>query len=85
MMFNTLLSRLSGPGSSPGLGTACSCMFVLGNKKKRNLLIVPLSTQVYKWVSVNLLLWGYPVMELPPHPELLVKCEAWINSGLICH
>ena len=42
--------RAGGPGSSPGRGTA------LCSWARYFTLIVPLSTQVYKWVPVNLLL-----------------------------
>ena len=40
----------NGPGSSPGRGTA------LCSWERHFILIVPLSTQVYKWVPANLLL-----------------------------
>ena len=46
-MVSALDSGSGGPGSSPGRGTALGLGFTL---------IVPLSTQVYKWVPANLLL-----------------------------
>ena len=46
-MVSALNSRLSGPGSRPGL--TCSWARDLT-------LAVPLSTQVYKWVPANLML-----------------------------
>ena len=49
-MVSALDSVSGGPGSSPGWGTAlCSWARYFA-------LIVPLSTQVYKWVPANLLL-----------------------------
>ena len=50
LMVSALDSGSGGPGSSPGLGTA------LCSWARYFTLIVPLSTQVYKWVPVNLLL-----------------------------
>ena len=48
--YSALDSGSSSPGSSPGRGTAlCSCT-------RHFTFIVPLSTQVYKWVPANLLL-----------------------------
>ena len=44
-------------GSDPGRGTA------LCSWARHFTLIVPLSTQVYKWVQANLLLGGNPVMD----------------------
>ena len=49
-MVSALDSGSGGPGSSPGRGTA------LCSWARCFTLIVPLSTQVYKWVPVNLLL-----------------------------
>ena len=50
LMVSALDSGSGGPGSSPGPGTAlCSWARYFS-------LIVPLSTQVYKWVPANLLL-----------------------------
>ena len=50
LMVSTLDSGSGGPGSSPGLGTAfCSWA-------EHFTLIVPLSTQVYKWIPADLLL-----------------------------
>ena len=43
-------SRLGGPGSSPGQGTA------LCSRARHCTLTVPLFTQEYKWVLANLLL-----------------------------
>ena len=49
-MVSVMDSGSNGPGSSPGRGTAL-CFWA------RNFtLIVPLSTQVYKWILANLLL-----------------------------
>ena len=45
LMVSALDSRLNGLGSSPGLGT------VLCSWAAYFTLIVPLSTQVYKWVT----------------------------------
>ena len=50
LMVSALDSGSGGPGSSPGRGTA------LCSWARHFTLIVPLSTQVYKWVPVNLLL-----------------------------
>ena len=50
-MVSALDSGSNGPGSSPGRGTAlCS------GARHFTTMIVPLSTQVYKWVPANLLL-----------------------------
>ena len=49
-MVSALESGSGGPGSSPGRGTA------LCSWARYFILIVPLSTQVYKWVPANLLL-----------------------------
>ena len=52
LMVSALGSGSGGPGSSPDWGTAfCSWA-------RYFTLIVPLSTQVYKWVPANLLLGG---------------------------
>ena len=48
-MVSALDSGLGGPGSSPGRGTTLSWA-------RYFTLMVPLSTQVYKWVPANLLL-----------------------------
>ena len=50
-MVSALNFGLSGPGSIPGQGTASMCSWA-----RHFTLIVPLSTQVYKWVLENLLL-----------------------------
>ena len=50
LMVSALYSGSGGPGSSPGRGTA------LCSWARYFTLIVPLSTQVYKWVPANLLL-----------------------------
>ena len=49
-MVSVLDSGWSGPGSSPGGGTA------LCSWARHFILIAPLSTQVYKWVLANLML-----------------------------
>ena len=49
-MVSVLDSGSNGPGSSPGQGT------VLCSWARHFTPIVPLSTQVYKWVPANLLL-----------------------------
>ena len=49
-MVSALNSGSGGPGSSPGRGMA------LCSSERHFTLIVPLSTQVYKWVPANLLL-----------------------------
>ena len=49
-MVSALDSGSGGPGLSPGRGTA------LCSWARYFTLIVPLSTQVYKWVPANLLL-----------------------------
>ena len=49
-MVSALDSGSNGPGSSPGRGTT------LYSWAKHFTPIVPLSTQVYKWVLANLLL-----------------------------
>ena len=51
-MVSALDSGSGGARSSPGRGTA-SCSWA-----RYSTLIVPLSTQVYKWVPANLLLLG---------------------------
>ena len=50
LMVSALDSGSDGPGSSPGRGTA------LCSWARHFTPIVPLSTQVYKWVPANLLL-----------------------------
>ena len=50
LVVSALDSGSGGPGSSPGRGTA------LCSWARYFTLIVPLSTQVYKWVPANLLL-----------------------------
>ena len=49
-MVSALDSGSDGPASSPGRGTA------LCSWARHFTLVVPLSTQVYKWVPANLLL-----------------------------
>ena len=51
-MVSALDSGSGGPGSSSGRGTA------LCSWARHLTLIVPLSTQVYKWVPANLLMAG---------------------------
>ena len=48
-MVSALDSGSNGPGSSPGRGT------VLCSWERHFTPIVPLSTQVYKWIPANLL------------------------------
>ena len=65
-MVSALDSGASAPGSSPGWGHCVDC--VLGQDTYFT-LTVPLSTQVYKCVSANLMLgvtlrWTYHIMEL---------------------
>ena len=60
-MVSALDSGSGGPGSSPGRGTA------LCSWARYFTLIVPLSTQVYKWVPANLLL-GVTRDGLASHP-----------------
>ena len=57
-MVSALDSGASAPGSSPSRG---HCVIFLGKT-----LTVPFSTQVYKWVPANLMLWGNPAMDLHP-------------------
>ena len=58
-MVSVLDSGLSGPGLSPGRGTA------LCSWTRHSPLIVPLSTQVYKWVAATA---GLPCDGLASHP-----------------
>jgi len=57
-MVSVPISRSSSPGSSPGQG---HCIVSLG--KIPFTLTVPLSSQVYKWVTADLTLGGDPVMD----------------------
>ena len=60
LMVSALDSGSGGPGSSPGRSTA------LCSWARYFTLIVPLSTQVYKWVPANLLQFtagGNPTMD----------------------
>ena len=59
-MVSVLDSGVSGPGSSPDQGHS---VVFLANYLRHYTLIVPLSTQVYKWVPANLMLGGNPVMD----------------------
>ena len=52
LMVSTLDFRTSSPGLSPGWG------HVLYSSARHFMLTVPLSTKVYKWVPVNLMLLG---------------------------
>ena len=54
LMVSALDSGASGPGSSPGWD------IVLCSWARHFTLIMPLSTQVYKWVLANLMLGGNP-------------------------
>ena len=60
-MVSALDSGLGGPGSSPGRGTA------LCSWARHFTFIVPLSTQVYKWVLAILPL-GVTCDRLASHP-----------------
>ena len=61
-MVIALDSGSGGPGSSPGRGTA------LCSWARCFTLIVPLSTQVYKWVPANLLLGVTLRWQAESHP-----------------
>ena len=52
LVVSTLVSRSSDPGSSPGQEHALRCSF----GAKHFTFTVPLSTQVYKWVPLKLML-----------------------------
>ena len=56
-MVSALNTRANSPGLSPA-GDVVSCSWA-----RHFTLTVPLSTQVYKWVPVNLMLRGNPVMD----------------------
>ena len=58
-MVSALDSEASGPGLRPGWG---HCVVFLG-KALIFTLMLSLSTQVYKWVEVNLMLGGNPAMD----------------------
>ena len=75
-MVSALDSGSGGPGSSPGRGTA------LCSWARYFTLIVPLSTQVYKWVPANLLLGWTTCDGLASRPG---KPETGISSGLVGH
>ena len=75
-MVSALNSGASGPGSSPGW-RHCVVFLV-----RHFTLAVPLSTQVYKWVPVNLMLGGNPA--LGQHPiqgevEILLVASCYRN------
>ena len=57
-MVSALDSGSRGPGSSPGRSHRVLCSWA-----RHFTPIVPLSTQVWKWVLGNLLLWGNPAMD----------------------
>ena len=59
-MVSALDSGSDGPGSSPGGGN------VLCSWARHFTPIVPLPTQVYKWVRANLMLEGNPAMDYIP-------------------
>ena len=87
LMVSALYPGSNGPSSSPGRGT------VLCSWAGHFTLIVPLSTQVYKWVPTNLLLGvragGNPAMDKHPIQRgveilLVASCygsEAGISSA----
>ena len=52
-MVSALISGLGSPGSSPGQGHH---VVMLCSWARHFTLTVPVSTQVYKWVPVNLML-----------------------------
>ena len=72
LMVSAVDSRSNSPGSSPVCGTA------LCSWARHFTLIVPLSTQVYKWVLVNLLLGLNLPNGLASHPgrsgNTLLRC-----------
>ena len=51
-MVSALAYGSSGPGSGPVAGDIVLCSWA-----RHCTLTVPLSTQVYKWVPANLMLW----------------------------
>ena len=60
-MVSALDSGASAPGSSPGRG---HCVVFLGKTLySHGASLHRLSTQVYKWVSANLMLEGNPAMD----------------------
>ena len=77
-MVGELDTGSGGPGSSPGRGT------VLCSWARYFTLTVPLSTQVYKWVSTNLLVpGGNPVMDYHPIQggvEILLVASCYRNQ-----
>ena len=56
-----MVSALDSGGSAPGLNPGGD--IVLCSWARHFTLTVPLSTQVYKWVPVNLMLGGNPAMD----------------------
>ena len=84
-MVSALDSGSGGPGWSPGRGTA------LCSWARYFTLIVPLSTQVYKWVLANLLLgvtlrWTrIPSRGSKNTPSRFLLPAAGISSGLMGH
>ena len=88
-MINALVSGASGPGPSPGRGHYVALL-------RKSLLSQcrPLSTLVYKWVPVNLILWvtlrftsipfgGGGRVEILLHVLSLHAAKARIISGLV--
>ena len=74
-MVSVLDSGLNGPGSSPAL---CSWA-------RHFTPIVPLSTQVYKWVPANITAGGNPAMNLHPNQlqggvEILLVASCYGNQ-----
>ena len=84
-MVSALDSGSGGPGSSPDRGTA------LCSWAKHFTLIVPLSTQVYKWVPANLLLgvtlrWtSIPSRGGRNTPSRFMLRKPGISTGLMGH
>ena len=75
-MVSALDSGSSGLSSNPSRGTA------LCSWARHFTLIVPLSTQVYKWVPVNLLLGADPAMNQHPIQggvEILLIASCYIT------
>ena len=66
LMVSVPYTRASAPWSSHGRGH--SVVFLLCSWARHFTLMVPLSTQVYKWVPATLLLGGNPAKDWMDHP-----------------